>query len=389
MESIGEKFKEARKEKGLFIEQVARETNISKSYIEAIEGERFEEFPGEAYLIGFLRSYSTYIGFNPEEIIDIYRKTKIQENPVPVELIMTNSKFPVLPVIIVAAILLVAAGGIYLFINRDNFFTREVVERNVPVSVARNSEIPSGNEYEMTSVFMERRFSEGDSVIIRYNDNPYRIIIKETSNGRVLLGSPREVVELAQGEGILLDIDGDGSNDIRVIVRDVDAVGRRAVLRFDRSIDVPFVASTGAATAPASAATTATTTPAVTTTPPAVATTPAAGSPAVARTQGEVVILESDTMQPFRINLNFNRNSFMRYEVDGGRREERLFRSGDVLTLDVSQEIKIWVSGAQALSATVNNVEYNFGTTGTVSARAIGWSARQPGEFVIRSTPLQ
>ena len=48
MEPIGQKFKDARKEKGLFIEQVSRETNISKKYIEAIEEENFGDFPGEA-----------------------------------------------------------------------------------------------------------------------------------------------------------------------------------------------------------------------------------------------------------------------------------------------------------------------------------------------------
>ena len=83
MESIGEKFKKRREERGLFIEQIARDTNISKKYIEAIENENFSEMPGEAYLLGFLRSYAEYLDIDPDEIVAIYKNTKIQEQPVP------------------------------------------------------------------------------------------------------------------------------------------------------------------------------------------------------------------------------------------------------------------------------------------------------------------
>ena len=88
MESIGDKFKKRREEKGLFIEQIARDTNISKKFIEAIENENFSEMPGEAYLIGFFRTYADYLDIDPEEVISLYRNTKIQEQPVPEELIL-------------------------------------------------------------------------------------------------------------------------------------------------------------------------------------------------------------------------------------------------------------------------------------------------------------
>ncbi len=80
MESIGEKFKKRREERGLFVEQIARDTNISKKYIDAIEAEDFSEMPGEAYLIGFLRSYAEYLDIDPEEIIAIYKNTKFRNS---------------------------------------------------------------------------------------------------------------------------------------------------------------------------------------------------------------------------------------------------------------------------------------------------------------------
>ena len=58
MDSIGEKLRFTREAKKLTIKDVVKETNISPTYIEALEEEDFDRFPSETYLIGFLRAYS-------------------------------------------------------------------------------------------------------------------------------------------------------------------------------------------------------------------------------------------------------------------------------------------------------------------------------------------
>ena len=397
MEPIGQKFKDARKEKGLFIEQVTRETNISKNYIEAIESEKFEEFPGEAYLLGFLRSYALYLGLDHEEIINIYKNTKIQENPVPVELIVTKKPFPFLPVAIAAGLLLVAGAGIYFFINKDNYLEKKVVEEKKPskkTSVVQNkdSEISSGVEYVMDNTFVERNFAKGDSVIVNYKNTLFKILVKESSDGKVLLELPLETVELAKGKEILSDLDGDGTNDIRIVARDIDTAGKGTVLKFDRNIESPSVVSSSisseeelsSVSASAVAANTASAAaPSVTTT------TSAAGSTSVqSRKEKDAVIFESNTMQPFRVNINFKRYCLMRYEADNGAREEKYFNKGDTFRLDVSKQIKIWISNAQTVSTTINNVEYSFGTAGSVSSKIIGWNTNPSGGYAIKASPL-
>ena len=395
MESIGEKFKEARKEKGLFVEQVARETNISKNYIEAIEDEKFDEFPGETYLIGFFRSYATYLGLNPEEIITIYKNIKIQEDPVPSELIVRKKSAPVLPVVVTAAILLVAAGGLYFFINKGSFPQKSIMEKEQTVAQTKNNtavvvKSGSGTEYEMEKTFIERNFSQGDSVLVRANDTSYKILIKETSDGKVLLELPGGAVELAKGKEILSDIDNDGNNDIRIIAKDIDTAGKGAVLKFDRNTDAPSVASS-TISSEEELSTVSETAVAATSAAPASSVIATAGSTSVqSRKEGEVVIFESAAKQPFRVNINFKRYCFMRYEADGGVREEKYFHKGDVFRLDVSNQIKIWISNAQTVSATINNVDYSFGSAGSVSSKIIGWSANPSGAggYVVKSAPL-
>ena len=59
MESFGKKLTEARVARGLEFEQVARETNITRRYLEALEAEDFSAFPGEPYLLGFFATTAT------------------------------------------------------------------------------------------------------------------------------------------------------------------------------------------------------------------------------------------------------------------------------------------------------------------------------------------
>ena len=71
MESLGEKLKETRNEKGLTLDQISRETNISVRFLEALESENFDVFPGEPYVLGFLRNYSSYLDLDVQKIISL------------------------------------------------------------------------------------------------------------------------------------------------------------------------------------------------------------------------------------------------------------------------------------------------------------------------------
>ncbi|MEK6683302.1 MAG: RodZ domain-containing protein, partial [Nitrospirota bacterium] len=64
METIGEYLKRIREERGLPIQQVADKTRISPTYIEALEENRLEKFPGEVFARGFVRVYGRCLGLD-------------------------------------------------------------------------------------------------------------------------------------------------------------------------------------------------------------------------------------------------------------------------------------------------------------------------------------
>ena len=65
--TLGRWLRERRGERGLALEQVEEDTRIGHSYLEAIEGDRFEVLPAPVYARGFVRLYARYLGLDPEE----------------------------------------------------------------------------------------------------------------------------------------------------------------------------------------------------------------------------------------------------------------------------------------------------------------------------------
>ena len=60
MDSVGAILKAAREEKKLSPDQVSSDTHILPSYIQAIEENRFQDLPGEAYCAGFIGTLARY-----------------------------------------------------------------------------------------------------------------------------------------------------------------------------------------------------------------------------------------------------------------------------------------------------------------------------------------
>ncbi|HEY1405865.1 MAG TPA: helix-turn-helix domain-containing protein, partial [Spirochaetota bacterium] len=85
MESIGEKLRSVREAKKLNIRDVAKDTNIAPRYIEALENEEFDKFPGETYITGFLRGYAEYLKLDADDMIQSYKGYKIGESVTPLE----------------------------------------------------------------------------------------------------------------------------------------------------------------------------------------------------------------------------------------------------------------------------------------------------------------
>ncbi len=71
-QTVGEILKQARERRQLTLREIAAETRISLSMLEALEKDHFEEIGSEAYVKGFLRSYAETIDLDPQGLFTRY-----------------------------------------------------------------------------------------------------------------------------------------------------------------------------------------------------------------------------------------------------------------------------------------------------------------------------
>lgn len=85
MASFGEDLKRERQLRDISLDEIASATNISRSFLEALEQNQFDKLPGGAYTRGFIRSYARHVGIDVDETLDAYRlqaERGAQEAPV-------------------------------------------------------------------------------------------------------------------------------------------------------------------------------------------------------------------------------------------------------------------------------------------------------------------
>jgi cytoskeleton protein RodZ len=74
LETVGQDLRAARLRRGNELAAVARALRIRKDHLEAIEEDRFETLPGRTYAVGFVRSYSAYLGLDSEQCVERFKK---------------------------------------------------------------------------------------------------------------------------------------------------------------------------------------------------------------------------------------------------------------------------------------------------------------------------
>ncbi len=71
---IGPALRKAREHRAKTIDEVSRDTHIRAEYLTALEAESFDAISEDVYVRGFLRSYSQYLGLDPDKVLASYSK---------------------------------------------------------------------------------------------------------------------------------------------------------------------------------------------------------------------------------------------------------------------------------------------------------------------------
>jgi cytoskeletal protein RodZ len=74
MFQIGPSLREARTRRGLSAADVHKAIRIRERYLNALEDERWDQLPGDAYTKGFLRTYAEFLGLDGQLYVDEFNQ---------------------------------------------------------------------------------------------------------------------------------------------------------------------------------------------------------------------------------------------------------------------------------------------------------------------------
>jgi len=73
MTSIGQALADARRKRKVTVKDVEKAIKIRAKYRSALEKDAFDQVPGEAYAVGFLRTYAEWLELDAGMLIERYR----------------------------------------------------------------------------------------------------------------------------------------------------------------------------------------------------------------------------------------------------------------------------------------------------------------------------
>ncbi|MCR4822233.1 MAG: helix-turn-helix domain-containing protein [Treponema sp.] len=356
MESYGALLKKAREEKGLELENIARETSITQEYLDALEKEEATVFPGEPYLVGFLKNYADYLEIDTNHVLTLYHAKKIQESPPPIALTARERPRFLIPLIVTLILILLAALAIVLTM----VFKAKFAAAADDSALSRNTEF---KKYELTDKPFAGRLFKSDQLIMGSDAGNIFLTVAETE-GIFGLETPAGMQYVELSEELEVDADGNSIPDLIIYVSDVSQKN------VDRGAEVKIMLKNSSNIAVAS---------------PDENQIPNAED--LPKEQQRTEILSDTRAYPFTVNASFRGGCLFRYRSDRKETIEDYFASGDIVNMTASNGMRLWISNGNAvkLQVVANSRTYDLAVpkAGEVIAQDIKWIKDTDGRYKI------
>ena len=368
MNQLGLIFRDARIKSGKTIEEASRETKIAKKYLIAIENENFDIFPGETYLIGFLRNYAQFLELDSDELVLKYRDFKIQEQPAPIEQLTARPKSSRKFFLIAFVFIMIISGALYFVLNGKKEERPVIRDREKP---EEQKKTVSGKTGERVIVFEEEEvikdFKKGDIIEFYQRNRKYTISI-DGINEHLDFSIGSIPFSLSTDERVEIDFDRDGRKDLLLRANRLGEgsvnLTLRKLYRSERldseiSPSTDYVGEAAAGTAG----------------PPEVVIIKEddllAKIPVAPKTGFQIVSSYEKTA--IKTLVKVSRTAYFAYIVDEKDKEEALLKNGEELSFTAKEALRIMAANASDVNLEINNIPVTLGKRGEVVAKVVRW----------------
>ena len=123
--SIGETLSKARIKRGISVKDAEKNIKIRSKYLSAIENNDYEQIPGQAYVLGFIKSYAGYLGLDVQALVTRYQRENEdlinQSNPFVIGDEKEDNKKSARKYLLFIFLIMIVALTIFIF--RNNLFS--------------------------------------------------------------------------------------------------------------------------------------------------------------------------------------------------------------------------------------------------------------------------
>ena len=372
MESIGERLKSAREAKKLAIRDVAKETNIAPRYIEALEAEEFDRFPGETYISGFLRSYAEFLKIDADEMIQAYKGYKIGESATPLEELTRPTSTDIVTKLSslsqnnkklfyagagVAALLVIV--GIYALISSSsvNLSTDSSLENRMRSEAGEKGEV---HELKLQNDKGFVAVKKDEAVQFLVDGKEVTFVVRDIKEKEIVI----ELLPQKQSETLVLDTQkpitvAGASKPVVLTLKGLTA----------GSANIKVALGDAAGTEDGAA--------------------PAQPQPAQA-VQGDTtkVVVQNEQNLKIVFEAEFSAKTYVELYLDGAEKMKGVVQPGSRQRWEATDLIQIKIGNAGGVKARINGKDYSFGLPGQVANKVITWKkdAANPNlhEIVVR-----
>ncbi len=241
--TLGQYLKEQREKKGMSIDEVAIETNISRKYIEALEKDEYGFFPAEMYVTGFLTAYIEVLELDKEHVLAMYRRLINKEQEAPLEAFYdyqtsvnkTSAKKYIRIFVLALLTFGVLAGAYYIFNS---------IPRSAPVPEAVQTSAIKQLTLSDIAENTELVIGNSDTLVIMNDENEKLYTVEflgKQQNGNILdFRINQNLYSYKNGDILNTDIDGDGINDLRLEIVNVGSAQSVIELEYTKAEPASF-----------------------------------------------------------------------------------------------------------------------------------------------------
>lgn len=335
MDTVGQILKAAREKLGETISEIAIHTKIGSRYLSALEEDRYDAFPSETHITGFIRSYAKYLELDPDQLIGIYKRILLQEAPAPIEELTAPRKQHFNPAFLIAVFVGVLVIAIPLIFIIGHKKTPEIL----------SDEDVQDSQQKFTSP--SRTFAQGDSIPISIGAEEKRMVFDAVTPEKVTVSFGAERYALVVGETHTLDFNKDGVFDIRIHIKSVN--------------DQQIIGSVTLGKQPL-----------------AEETNKAAEVTEQATPAGKA-ILKADEQVEIRLTISASGIATVNTLRDNNERSDFFLKKGDKITILAKDTVQLTASNPQNLLLNLNNVNLSVDTKSPAAGFLFKWR-RNPAD---------